>query len=109
MSTIVDYIESRSRPGSKPLILSEPSKVWIDRMWHALLDPDVGAPEFDALDALFIDHIDRLGDEQEASLTNGVWLWLVELAEKLYEKGVVCSDCGAPLCPHCGHPKKAAA
>jgi hypothetical protein len=99
-ATIVDWIE-QEKPSGEPLTLSEPSKTWVDRMWHAMIDSRTTDAQFDELDVLFIDCLHRLDDDEQLQ-AHGMFLVLVDM---LAEHGDVlprCRRCGSILCPHCG-------
>ena len=96
--TIVDWMEA-NKPSGEPLVMSEPSKTWVDRMWHALLDPDTSDESFGRLDDLFIDYLVTLG-EDERLLAEGAFQVLMHMAAEGHVPR--CVGCGAPVCPHCG-------
>lgn len=95
-ATIIDWIEAK---GHEPLELGEPSKTWIDRMWHAAIDPDVTKRAFARLDDRFMEYLDGLGADERAA-TTAAHMSLMEML--LDDRWPLCSCCGSPLCPHCG-------
>jgi hypothetical protein len=98
-ATIVDWIEAH--PSVKPAGLSEPTKTWVDRMWHALIQVDTSDASFEDVDAAFIAYLDRI-DEREAELANAMFMFLSGLVEDHYDELPKCGCCGRILCPHCG-------
>ena len=100
-ATIVDWIE-QNRPTGKPLPLSEPSKTWIDRMWHAIIQVETVNEDFEALDVRFIAYLDGLEDEHERDLANSVFMFLMDLVAEHFDELPKCRGCGSIVCPHCG-------
>ena len=99
-ATIVDWIEAQDGP--KPLGLSEPSKTWIDRMWHAVIRVETSDADFTEFDERFVAYLKALEDQQEAELANAVFMFLMDLIESHFDELPKCSDCGSIICPNCG-------
>jgi hypothetical protein len=97
-ATIVDWIEQHKRSG-EPLVLSEPTKTWVDRLWHAVIDPEVSEADWAAVDAAFCDYLDRLADQREARAAAAAAVVLASWLED--ESWPRCKCCGRPICPHC--------
>jgi len=101
-ATIVDWLVDKAPPPTSSFRLadmSEPSKTWVDRMWHAIIDPDVSDATCDELNKLFLAYLDTL-DEDERGVAGGtLYMLLGTLEGGDYPS---CEECGAPLCPHCG-------
>jgi hypothetical protein len=71
-ATVVDWAEAMQvERGALPLNLSEPSKTWVDRVWHAMIDANVSEEEFRRIDGLFIAYLDGLADEDERLKAEG--------------------------------------
>ena len=106
MSTIVDWFET-NKPSGEPLVLTEPSKVWVDRLWHIAIrmptDADAGERDLDEMEAAFEKYLNGLADQQERDLTRAAWLMLLTVLEEGWDSLPRCEGCGAFLCPHCGH------
>jgi hypothetical protein len=104
-ATIVDWLDAnKPLPSGVPLALSEPTKTWIDRMWHLIIlrtsDTDIHE-----LDELFETYLKGL-EAQELLLTLAVFTLLLDL---LVDPDLAkCRRCGSILCPHCGKHRKAA-
>jgi hypothetical protein len=98
--TIVDWFEANKTSG-EPLILSEPSKTWVDRMWHAMIDNKTTTAAFNEIDRAFIGYLDAL-DEDERFKTEAVFMFFAELARDCGDTLPKCVECGSILCPHCG-------
>lgn len=83
--------------------MSDPSKTWLDRMWHAMLamaDDDLAEKNFDELNALFIAYLDQL-DEYERLVAESTQLFLAR-ALLDHRDEWRCPNCGRLKCPHCG-------
>jgi hypothetical protein len=99
-ATIVDWVEAR--PGVKLAGLSEPTKTWVDRMWHALIRGDLAAgPDvIDPIQEAFIGYLGRI-DQTEGDIANTIFLFLCDFVSEHCEEFPKCPNCGAIICPHC--------
>lgn len=109
--TIVDWFE-RTKTAGEPLILTEPSKVWVDRLWHMVIRTaprisEIGEEamdaEYDEMYERFWAYLEGLDDDRERGLTAAVYGVLLETIAERGDELPRCKGCGAFLCPHCGH------
>jgi hypothetical protein len=89
------------KDGGEPFVVSEPSKTWIDRMWHAALAAEGDAADYEQMDDLFSAYVETL-DEHERNLTMAAHLFLSDMLLEGWDNWPRCVDCGARLWPHCG-------
>jgi hypothetical protein len=105
-NTVVDWAEEHQvKAGGRPLNLSEPSKVWVDRVWHAMIDGNVSDGDFARLDSLFDAYLDGLADEEERFKAEGLLVFLadalVTLGDRLGDRLPICPNCKRMKCPCC--------
>jgi hypothetical protein len=102
--TIIDWLARRSPDGARwdEIMgdLSEPTKTWLDRIWHATIDADVS--EADALQVTnwFYIYVRRL-PEPEGKVASASCMALIELLSDIWDVLPRCDDCECVLCPHC--------
>jgi hypothetical protein len=97
-ATIVDWFEA-NKPSGRPVVLSEPSKTWVDRVWHAYLRGEGSEHDANALWGRYEAYVDGLADQEEARLTATCVIGLLDMADG--PGWPRCADCGRVLCPHC--------
>jgi hypothetical protein len=94
-ATIVDWITEQTLD---PLDLSEPTKTWVDRIWHAVLDKSMSRDDaYDLFDRFGI-YLDRVND-READTAEGFLVGLMLIAAR--DDWPRCAACEMPICPHC--------
>jgi hypothetical protein len=100
MTTIVDFVEEHvgRKPGASPSGLTEPTRTWIDRMWHAVIDPDLSEQGLVEIGEPFGAYLGGLA-EDEYDEAEAMW----DVLKGLVAHVRICEGCGRPLCPCCNH------
>jgi hypothetical protein len=94
-ATIVDWINEQTHD---QIELSEPTKAWVDRVWHAAVDDGISRDDAYDLFERFGIYLDRL-DDREADIAEGFLVGLMLMAAR--DDWPCCAACQMPLCPHC--------